>query len=719
MTEHDTAQAAGTLLRGSSLGGVLKPLFARARQLLPEVFSGFFVDIDEILFERADNAKNLNEQRIFYDAMRFLRIHRNTVADNTLSSYQRSCNALLGNDLSLQVTAASDPSLTLIEHHVLEEMIALDTMVSALVAACGESLDFLNKRLAYILGQALASDRNPFMPECLCEAFATQLGALQLDMEPKKLIFRQLESALLGSWPQLVADCNQLLIAANILPDLETRKRPIVKAKAEASPPPRADKPPRDTPRHPPPDSQQLLDLQHTLEAVLAEQARPAPPPADPLAVADLVATLSHSGAAPRTADLLTKLSRHGLEAVIADLLATQNRQLADLKPPDRAAIRVLDLVFSSLNGRQLVPAELSDLVLQLELPVAAMALADHRFLAQCNHPGRRLINEIFKVSATFLDGADGASDPLRREVERVIALLREMAAEPRELARLLAEFIDFVEKDKKRLTLREQRLLEEEDARARVMVAHRLVHQHLFALLRQARVPLLFKKFCEDAWSKVVFFSLIRDGQESATWRARLDQLAELLGHIGEGPPPPDHLVAELLQRAEEQLAAISLEPAAVKRWRDSLEAWFRWRREGSPATRGQDFAMVVVEELALSIPGVSVIDPPPAEAVDARALEAVDSLKRGCWVEFRATEDSAPLRCRLAGLVKPAASYVFTNRKGVKVAQEGRHQLAYKIKCGNVLVLDNSHLFDIAFDEVVNQIHQRSHPTVGGGEQ
>jgi len=738
----------GTRANRVESGSVLKSLKSVVEQAIPAAFADLFILADEALFERADAARNMNEQRSFFDAMRTLRNQRNTVTTRTLDTYLNTFNALLDNDLSL-LTAhrrVGDDGFELLENHVLEEMIALDTIVSLMVSASGSELQFFNKRLEYLLGRPIRDEENPFVPEALCEAFADQLRRLHLDMEPRLLILKHFEKYFVVLWPKLVGQCNELLKGCGIRPDLEQEKRQVNKSRDNSVPgnglreqaprqqTPREDAHAMPAQRQPQPqvpqgaqrtgggrpyrDGQLLADIHRRLNGALppavAQSAATTSAPsacelAEPVATADaLTALASHlcdSGLPP---DTLDELSLRGLESVIADLLTRCGQQLDGVSPIDRSVIRVLDQSFKKITAQKLIPEELSSLVLRLEIPVAGMVLNDPQFLDRVNHPGRRLINEMFKVSVTYLDGTDGNNDPLRKAVNELVAKLGKLNLSNRELTRLLAEFIDFVEKDKRQLAIRERRLLEEEEAAAKVAVTHQFVYEQLAPLLIGKEVPSFFRQFCEDAWSKVIFLNVLREGVEEGRWQVLVAQLVEVVAVISGEKAVTSAEIDALLRGVEGELEHISLDPAALNRWLTLLSGYLREVIMAAKAPlHNPAFAIVEIKELVLRLPGVAAVEPPPmAEDMDIRALEAVDALKQGVWVEFQATANSAPVRSKLAGIILPTAKYVFTNRKGVKVAEESRSQLAAKLKSGSVIVIDNANLFDEAFSQVISDI-------------
>lgn len=684
---------------------VLKELKKVVETALQSLLTPFFTCVDEALFDRADDAKSLQEQRIYLDAMRMLRQSSQRLQPKISQKYLSCFDALLANDLSLMLNQNHnlDGSLSILEDHVLEDMIALDNFVTAMVSACGEDLQYLSKRLEYLLGQPIRAEENPFIPALLAENFALELNLLQLDAEAKVLILKLFEEYFEKSWPKVTANCNQFLKERGVRPNLETEKKSIVKNKSEPQKQKASTKaddmpPANEAPRPSPGGSGQVAE---ELCRLLGANTGVAPT-SDFLAVTSVVQAIT-AGAGNIQPESVTE---KGLEVAISELLAAKNQAFDNLHPREKSVIKALDGAFDQINRQNLAPRDMPDMVAKMQLPIAAMVLADPQFLDKQNHPGRRLVNEVFRACSTFLDGADGDKDPLRKEVDEVISQLMEMDLSPKELTRLLSRFIDFIEKDKRRMSVREQRLLEEEEAIAKVSVTHSFVHDQLAPLLIGHSVPGFFLKFCEDAWSKVMFLSILREGEDSKGWRHRLDDFVRVKDILAAPAADLTPELEALLQEIQEQLEDISLDPAAIKRWATLFRDFWQYAQLKNPTPRNNAFELHEVTELLLRLPGVVLVDEADDSHLDLRALESVDTLKKGIWVEFKATETSESVRCKLAGVIKPTSSYVFTNRKGVKVTEESRRRLASKIKKGNVVVLDNNRLFDQAFDDTVAQL-------------
>ena len=741
--DHDSTGVTGQRGRGGRLLGGLQAL---VHQFIDERLDKLFKELDEQLFDIADKAHSQREQTHFFDAMRSLRQHRGELGAGMLAAVEDVFGQLGGGAVSRGKPTPEDNddlSLQLVDNEVLEEMITLDTMVSRVIERAYPEMDWLASRLSFVAGHTLSEHANPFVPEFLCENFARQVARLKLDFEPRLVILRIFDAVMFKDWPDLVRRGNTQLREGDVLADLEKRRPPIKKtdpatvrsAEAEpANPGPESRAPSgtgevREAPVSPPGDSgpgrprsgpgngpsspagefggERLQDREHRYGDVLADLHRLAredvrreqQAPAFYLGADELAGLIASWRQGKAHDDLLATLAGQGLERAVAEILAANDQGLESLTEIDQSVLRLLDKTFSRLGHSGKLAAEASQVLLRLELPAAWLALKDPLFLERQNHPGRRLINELCRVSST-LGGDDlTVNDPMRRKIDEIIQRLDAFDMTIRELTGLLTDFIDFVEKDKRNINLREERVLQEEDAQAKLADAHGQVLRVLSDRLVGRRWPGFLVTFCEKAWCRVLFLACVRHGQQSAEWRQALALLDRLLVLASARRAVDASEQADILGGVGEALLHIGYDPGDSSRYLEQISGFFAALSAGQVETGQEPLAALAVE-----LPGARPEPDLVPEDLDPETLAYVDALKRGAWVEFR--DAGKAVRCKLAGIVKASSKLVFTNRKGAKVAEESRHRMAIKMQEGKVIVLDNSHLFDQAYDQVIHEV-------------
>jgi len=86
---------------------------------------------------------------------------------------------------------------------------------------------------------------------------------------------------------------------------------------------------------------------------------------------------------------------------------------------------------------------------------------------------------------------------------------------------------------------------------------------------------------------------------------------------------------------------------------------------------------------------------------------LQQAKKVNVGAWMEFRG-DNGAKTRSKLAAHIKSADKMIFVNRTGVKIDEKTTLGLAHALKKGEVLILEDSQLFDRALQNVIGNLRK-----------
>jgi len=111
-------------------------------------------------------------------------------------------------------------------------------------------------------------------------------------------------------------------------------------------------------------------------------------------------------------------------------------------------------------------------------------------------------------------------------------------------------------------------------------------------------------------------------------------------------------------------------------------------------------------IEEIVLEGPAEGAAS--ASDEVEDPFSESATDLEVGTWVEFRRQRGSL-VRARLAW-VSPAGTYLFTDRKGAKVAETSRQGLAVEMRRKTAQVIDEVPLFDRAMSQLTSRLRQHA---------
>lgn len=764
VSEHSQTPPAGRL------PVALISLRDKAAQQLKQAMQGLFDNADDTLFEMADRATSNAEQNAFFEAMRDLRLKRKTIERGFLQRVFETFATLnqyeIGRAPALE--ALSSDSLSLVHNDTLEENVALDAMVSRVMHRDALALGHLTTRLNAVISKKLEDKTNPLGPRALCEQFLGACEGLGVEIRVKLIILKLFEKHVLGELDELYANANQLLVEAGVLPELKSappaRRQPgrqpatAARSAREGSAPASADG------GYSGEDVQEVFGaLQELLSQVRGSSLLPRrdiPADAIPISSTDLMRLLSHIQQhlpTPGGASVVDDFDlRNQLETLLARASARSGKARV-VGEVDEDVINLVAMLFDFILDDRTLPDSLKALIGRLQIPMLKVAVLDKAFFSRGSHPARRLLNEIASAALGWSAQGDEQRDTLYQRIEQVVQrLLNDFTDDPAIFSDVLAEFLAFTGDEKRRSELLEQRTRDAEEGRAKAELARQQVEQALNSRLFGKTLPEVVVRLLQEGWSKVLQLTCLKHGAESQEWNSAMAVMDDLVWSVEPHESADDRLrllelVPSLLKSLRDGLASAAIDPFVTSEFFSQLEAvhvqaFQRFKRESvaplvSPAPQAEVEAGVVadvasealiaepllelppfepeseadapamvevVEEIVLLAPGESRVQEPEVSLPDDdEALEKVDGLRVGSWVEIHEDEEHK-LRGKLAAIIKPTGKFIFVNRTGMKVMEKTRMGLAVEFRRGAIRLLDDALLFDRALESVIGNLRK-----------
>ncbi|WP_217476329.1 DUF1631 domain-containing protein [Stutzerimonas stutzeri] len=729
----------------------------KAAQQLRLALQTLFDNADDSLFEIADRATSNAEQNAFFEAMRDLRMKRRGIERSFLQQVFESFAKLNQYEIGQPAQpATSFESLALVQNDELEESVAIDTMVAKVLSRASQPLSHLTTRMNVLVSRKLDDKNNPLGPQQLCEYFLDACHSLGVEIKVKLIILKLFERYVLTDLEQLYAESNQVLVAAGILPELQSTppRRSASRPGAQGRPASRSSAG-EQPPAYAGDDTQEAFG---TLQALLSElrgsalPARNLPSDAVPISSNDLMRLLSHlQSRAPQQID------EYDLQAQLEQLLhrvSAKSGKSRVVGEVDEDVINLVSMLFEFILDDRTLPDSLKALIGRLQIPVLKVAVLDKTFFSRGSHPARRLLNEIASAAMGWVDQDETQRDSLYQKIEQVVSrLLNDFVDDPAIFSELLADFLAFTGDERRRSELLEQRTRDAEEGRAKAEMARKEVEHALNQRLLGKTLPEVVVRLLQEAWSKVLLLTCLKHGTQSEQWQAALATMDDLIWSVTPHEAPEARaqlleLVPSLLKNLREGLASAAFDPFSTSDFFTRLEALHvQTLQQLNPVTqppsavptsetgshdklfteqklelppRDEDAeqasstppSMVEVnEEIILLAPGESREQEPEINLTDNdEALVQVDNLRVGSWVEFQEDEDHK-LRCKLAAIIKPTGKYIFVNRTGMKVLEKTRTGLAIEFRRGAIRLLNDALLFDRALESVIGNLRSLKH--------
>ncbi|TBU76453.1 DUF1631 domain-containing protein [Phytopseudomonas daroniae] len=727
----------------------------RAATQLKQALQALFDNADDTLFDMADRATSNAEQNAFFEAMRDLRLKRKGIERGFLQKVFESFASLnqyvVGKAPTLD--AVSFDSLSLVQNDELEETVALDSMIAKVLSRDHVALTHLTTRLNAVVSKKLDDKSNPLGPVSLSELFLDSCSSLGVEIKVKLIVLKLFEKYVLSGLEQLYDDTNGILVEAGILPELKSAparrtaspNRPGRHEQAESADIPAAGY-----------GDDEVREVFGALQELLSQSRsgeslrRQAPANAMPISTNDLMRLLSHmQQRAPIQAPMDVDL-RAQLEHLLTRASAKSGR-VRVVGEVDEDVINLVSMLFEFILDDRSLPDSLKALIARLQIPMLKVAVLDKTFFSRGSHPARRLLNEIATAALGWGEHDHGQRDSLYQKIEQVVQrLLNDFTDDPAIFSELLADFLAFTGDERRRSELLEQRTRDAEEGSARAELARREVEHALNERLLGKTLPEVVVRLLREAWSKVMMLTCLKHGTDSEQWQASLATMDELIWSVEPQENPEARLrllelVPGLLKALREGMASAAFDPFSTSEFFSQLEAlhvqaFQRFKRampdiERSAPVESDDLqrsalsavgielpllelppedeesisTMVeVVEEIVLLAPGQTRIEEEePVLADDDEALQHVDALHVGSWVEFL-EDDEHKLRCKLAAIIKPTGKFIFVNRTGMKVLEKSRMGLAIEFRRNAVRLLDDALLFDRALESVIGNLRR-----------
>jgi hypothetical protein len=791
----------------------------KARLELADLLANMFDQADDALFEMADRAASNVDQNIYFEAMRELRIRRRGMEMEFGQRYDDSFLALAADSLPLENEEIDMASLALVQDNEIEETLALEGMVARAMNDCIDELSLLTMRFDSLLDTVrITNDNNPVAPQFLCESFVACCASLDVDIKARLVVLKLFEKRVVSEFTSLYRTLNRDLAEQGVLANVSladrARRRPGPAfsgrrggfARELGSAGDYRDRDPGDAYAGDHGDAgggpnasadAVFFQLQNLLQHAGGFQGtgqrsgvagahsggnrhEPHGLPARAVHRAQVVDLLTSLQSYPTETQLddfgyVAVQPRAGelRERIISNL--NQNRPQGEpvyaLGEVDEDAVRLVSLLFQFVLEDDALAAPLKSLLSMLQVPMTKVALIDKSFFGKKSHPARKLLNTMAHAGIGWAPGGNAERDFLYRKfkdaVETVLSFFEDDIGV---FETVLQDFQSFLENERRRASIVEQRTLETEQGKARAELAQATVAETIATSIAGKTLPAIAREVLEQGWSKVLFLILAREGEDSGSWKSACRVMDELVWSVQPKPSASERerlgkLKVGLFSNLQAGLARVGISHFAMGHFFDQLSALYddlskpaeqepepvvskepedqaptkdqtRTENQAPPTKSGGSSlddmlsmsrvhpsgaiaSSAKVDEAHSAAPSESVnaaeTDAGSAAvesctvAVDPAMLAKVDKLSVGSWVQFKQSE-SAGFRCRLAAVLKPTGKYIFVNRAGKKVAEWTREEIAANVAKEIVMLLDDRQLFDRALESVISQLqHSR----------
>lgn len=654
------------------LPAAMHSLRDKARQQLQGLLRDLFDKVDDAMFELADKANNNHEQNLYFDSMREVRLRRRAMETAFFRSIDVRFAQLLDHnayrdEVQAETKEFSLDDLSLVKNDDLEEMVAIEGMINKANEQFSEPIQHLTLRIDHLVPIKVYQKNNPLGVDVICNAFNDAAKTLTIDVKAKLVLFKLFDNMVMTKLGGLFQSLNQLLIESNILPSLKQAarpKRPNAPAAHEhygsgLSAVLNAEN--NNQQNNSGSSSQggintnyddQTNQVLHTLRDLLGSRGGSSSGErvsGQEIATQDLVKILSL--AQHQNTYTQAPVNNHGAPINIRDLLqsllSNEQQKSQAINQVDDDVINLVSMMFDFILDDRNLAAPMKALIGRLQIPMVKVAIADKTFFSKGGHPARRLLNEMAMAALGWQESSDGnfnsdgqRKDSLYNKMETTVqTILSDFETDMSIFNNLLTDFRSFLEKDKRRAQILEQRTIDAEDGKAKSERARLQVDSVLNRLTSGHDLPAPAQKLLRDAWGNVLFIISLKQGIESTEWQAGIRTAQQLVWSLT-APMSKENrqgllrLVPQLLQKLREGLEDISYSPFETTQLFKQLETLHLARLRSVPKIDEAPASAVVAPKVQVKLadvpaPTVAVTRVKVAEVPTVTATPKVEVVK------------------------------------------------------------------------------------------
>ena len=642
------------------LPAAMHSLRDKARQQLQGLLRDLFDKVDDAMFELADKANNNHEQNLYFDSMREVRLRRRAMETAFFRSIDIRFAQLLDHnayreEAQTEVKEFSLDDLSLVKNDDLEEMVAIEGMINKANEQFSEPIQHLTLRIDHLVPIKVYQKNNPLGVDVICNAFNDAAKSLSIDVKAKLVLFKLFDNMVMTKLGGLFQSLNQLLIEANILPSLKQSnriKRPNAPATQEhygsglsavlnAEQGDTSSRPGQIQTGIATSYDDQTNQVLHKLRDLLGARAgisgsgqRVAT--GEEVASHDLVRMLSlaqHQNTFTQ-APVSGAIAPINIRDLLQNLLNSEDQKPQSINAVDDDVINLVSMMFDFILDDRNLASPMKALIGRLQIPMVKVAIADKTFFSKGGHPARRLLNEMAMAALGWQEASEEnqRKDSLYNKMESIVqAILSDFETDMTIFNNLLTDFRSFLEKDKRRAQILEQRTIDAEDGKAKSERARLQVDSVLNRLTSGHDLPAPAQKLLRDAWGNVLFITCLKQGVESAEWQAGIRTAQQLVWSLT-APMSKENrqgllkLVPQLLQKLREGLEDISYSPFETTQLFKQLETLHLARLRSVPKVETPAASPINVKLVDVPAPTVSVTSIKLAETpVITTPVEAV----------------------------------------------------------------------------------------------
>jgi hypothetical protein len=699
---------------------------------------------DDALFKFAEQASGTPNQE-FLTAFKILRQHRAPMERSFHEAIDRAWG--VGGEDKPKSALGSLEGLSLVNDEELEESLAENLAVAHADRLMSSEASALTRRLAIIdaIPEGSPPPANPLAASVISEAFKSAMKEVaDLPVTAKMIVFKLFDRHVLALLPEVLVEVNLAFVDAGVLPDL---KPAVVKSKDDGAShagsgqgaggqgglPLAAHEGGFGGPGWSSPDGVAMpgamgAQMQggpayagpvvpwSAVQSLLAANRSPVPMimgpdgeaiPAPSVPMGDLINAIEHLN---QSVSRLDNIEPMALKKVLSELISSRDNkptQEPEVLGDHEDAIDMIDLLFNFILKDSELPNQIQTLLVRLQMPFLRIAVLEPELFASSDHPSRMLLNTLSEAGKTWNEASDRSGEFKKLIEETVTKVVDEFEKGSPLCRELNTDFTTKWEAIRARASVSEKRATEATAGKEKLELARsasaKAIVNHLAGLVLPDRLRMAIHR----AWAHYMTLVALREGEESRSFKRATGLLVTVASLSKMTPGDRSNATRKnemelLLTDWGTGLETAGLQPHEIQSWKAVL-AEFCNERLGYEVAPVSTKPWAGVSNLAHEdIEATVTRSALPNEAVSEAAMEVVNALTNGTWVEWR----NPNLRAKLAWIGGFTGKLMFVDHRGNKAVETHKQVLARELEQKIAVVLSDAPLVDQAFGAIEKKL-------------
>ncbi|MBI1891968.1 MAG: DUF1631 family protein [Burkholderiales bacterium] len=637
----------------------------------------FSLNLANAMLAKSENSGDALQARLYFTGAELLKKNAYVfyyLASAKLEEAMREAMRATEKRSVLDAIDKCEQALALVSYDEMDNKVLLSNMARPFELKYSEQYQTLGIRLASLTDQdELSLANNPFRPDVFLTAMNDAWTEFNPDVDAHPLVLPLMQQEVFFDMGPILHSVNESLISHGILPSMSDAYR--IKKTTDAG----AAKP----------DANVNEELRRMLG--YGEEAGQAGSPGQMLQIGAVGNQLLGFLAGMQKTLLDQQLAgMTAASALSTEVLANIKRQAPQgaLTRVDENTIDLLTKVFDTMFSDQNIETEMKGLMGVLQVPVLKAALLDKEFFFQREHPARRLVDMLTKLSIAW-DKSKGEDDPLYQTVKRIVDRIQT------EFDRELSVFSD-VMNDLESFAKEEEKITEQTLStpiagalkKEKYTQAQKVAKNEVAMRIGTGEVVAFVETFLENKWVNVLTIAYTMQDEKPQAVESAVSTMDDLVWSVKPKITMEDRkeLIGKLpsiLQRLNKWLNVVKWDEAErVKFFADLAETHASIVRAPLPMTpeRRLEIAVEVAKKAAeRRLQKLANAKPEPeADEFD----EKIKSLERGAWFNFFSDDFNAIKRAKLSWVSPMKSLFIFTSHNKEDTFQLTDKDLAQRMR-------------------------------------